>query len=89
MKNEIKLGDKVKDPISGIIGIAVGRTVWLHGCARVIVQPEGIDKNKKPYESSSFDEPQLVVMKSRVVKEGGHRTGGPRPEVFQRAGVMK
>lgn len=81
MKQEIKLGDKVKDPISGLIGIAVGRTVWLHGCARITVQPMGFDKTKKPYESISVDEPQLEVIKPKRIKEGNHKTGGPRNDV--------
>ena len=81
MNKEIKLGDKVKDPISGLIGIAVGRTVWLHGCARITVQPEGFDKSKKPWESISIDEPQLIIVKPKRIKEGKHKTGGPRPSV--------
>jgi len=81
---EIKLGSKVKDPISGLIGIAVGRTVWLHGCARITVQPVGVDKQMKPYESLSVDEPQLIVITPKKVKEGKHKTGGPRPDVYQR-----
>ena len=81
---EIKLGDKVKDPISGLVGIAVGRTVWLHGCARITVQPMGVDKMKKPYESISVDEPQLEIVQAKKVKEGNHKMGGPRANVFQR-----
>ena len=81
---EIKLGSKVKDPISGLVGIAVGRTVWLHGCARITVQPVGVDKQMKPYDSINVDEPQLIVVKGKKIKEGNHKTGGPKPDVFQR-----
>ena len=87
--SKINLGDKVKDPITGLVGIAVGRTTWLHGCDRIVVQPEGLTKEGKPFESLSVDEPQLVLIKPKKVKEGNHRTGGPRPEVYQRAGVKK
>ena len=79
---EIKLGDKVKDPISGLVGIAVGKTVWLHGCARIVVQPVGFDKTKKPFDSVNIDEPQLVVIQSKKIKEGNHKTGGPRGNTF-------
>jgi len=36
---KIKLGDKVKDTITGIQGIAIGRTTWLTGCDRITIQP--------------------------------------------------
>jgi hypothetical protein len=81
---EITLGSKVKDSVTGFTGIAIGRTIWLHGCARIMVQPEGVNKEGKTYESQSFDEPQLVVLKKAAKKEGAHNTGGPRPNVFQK-----
>ena len=87
--SKINLGDKVKDPITGLTGVAVGRTTWLHGCDRIVVQPEGLTKEGKPFDSLSVDEPQLVLIKSKKVKEGNHQTGGPRPEVYQREGVSK
>lgn len=77
-KNRVKLGDKVKDPITGVIGIAVGRMVWLHGCARIYIQPMGVDKNKKPYDTIAVDEPQLEIVQTKKIKEGNHRSGGPR-----------
>ena len=85
----ITLGDKVKDSVTGFVGIAVGRTTWLHGCDRIIVQPEGLTKDGKTFENCSFDEPQLEVIRPKKVKEGNHRTGGPRPEVRQKEGVSR
>lgn len=81
----INLGDKVKDSVTGFVGIAIGRTVWLHGCNRITVQPEGVNKEGKTFESNSFDEPQLLVVKKAKVKEGSHNTGGPRQNVIQRS----
>jgi len=86
---KINLGDKVKDPITGLVGIAVGRTVWIHGCARITIQPQGLTKEGKPFDSMSADEPQLVLVAAKKVKEGNHSTGGPRPEVYQKASVRK
>lgn len=74
----IKLGDKVKDIITGFEGIAVCRTDWLHGCTRFGVQPEKLHEGK-PIDSVYFDEPQLMLLKSAKVPEGSHVTGGPRP----------
>ena len=74
---KINLGDRVKDPISGFQGIAIGRVQWLHGCDRIIVQPEKLDKKDgKPLENHQFDEPGLVVLKPKKVKEGSHKKGG-------------
>lgn len=75
--------------VTGFIGIAVGRTTWLHGCDRIIVQPQGLNKDGKTFDNQSFDEPDLVVIKKAKAKEGRHDTGGPRPEVFQKADIKR
>lgn len=75
----INLGDKVTDPVTGFTGIAVGRTEWLHGCSRIAVQPKGVDKDGKPIESQTFDEPQLKVLIRHAIKSGDRDTGGPIP----------
>ena len=85
----INLGDKVKDTVTGFVGIAIGRTTWLHGCDRIIVQPEGLNKEGKIFENNSFDEPQLEVVGAKRVKEGGHSTGGPRQNVFQKPNIKR
>jgi len=72
----INLGDKVKDSVSGFTGIAICRHVYLNGCARITLQPL-IKKNGELPEAENFDEPQLKVVKRRVVKEGKKDTGGP------------
>jgi len=80
----VELGDKVKDTVSGFIGIAVSRHIYLQGCHRISVQPE-VDKDGKCPESQGFDEPQLIIVKSGVVKAEPEpiapkvRTGGPMP----------
>jgi len=86
---KINLGDKVKDCVTGFKGIAVGRTTWLHGCDRIIVQPEGVNKEGKTYENQSFDEPQLELISKKKKKEGRHLAGGPRPEVNQKQNIKK
>lgn len=77
---DIELGDKVKDTISGFVGIAVAITEWLHGCKRITVQPDKLDPNGKPIESQTFDAPQLGLIKSKAVPMGRRDTGGPRDE---------
>lgn len=80
----IGLGDLVQDTVTGFKGVAVGQTQWLHGCLRITVQPIGTTKEGKLYESSSFDAPQLKLLKRGYAKTtpalGAFReTGGPRP----------
>lgn len=57
----IQLGSTVKDTITGFSGIAVGRSTWLYGCVRIIVQTQEL-KDGKPIEPQWFDESQLEIM---------------------------
>ena len=65
---EIKLGDKVKDSVTGFKGIAVGRTEYLHGCIRITIQPEGMNKEGKTFECETFDEPQVIKIGGKLKK---------------------
>ena len=82
MKQIIELGDTVKDSISGFVGIAVGKTTWLYGCDRITIHPQGLTKEGKLFDTQSFDEPQLVIVKKAKKKDvpENHTTGGPRAE---------
>jgi len=74
----VELGDKVKDSVTGFTGVAIGRTQWLYGCDRIIVQPP-VGKDGKLGETGQFDEPSLVVIakkKVTVKKVPGAKTGG-------------
>lgn len=62
----IGLGDRAKDPITGFSGIVTAVTVWLHGCIRITIEPEKLDKEGKPQEGRSFDQTQLVLIKKGV-----------------------
>ena len=79
LKPVVKLGQKYRDPISTIEGIAIGRALHLNGCRRILL---ALEKNKdgKPEKSLWFDEPQLkLVSKKVIVKESRKTTGGPSP----------
>lgn len=66
MSEKIELGDRVRDKITGLKGIAIGVTNWLFGCRRFCVQPEE-SKDGKPLETFVVDEPQLEIVKKGVV----------------------
>jgi len=77
----VKLGIRVRDNITGLTGIAVARTEWLHGCARVTIQPEEL-KDGKPVESYTVDEQQVELVKTekrRVSPLSSATAGGPQP----------
>lgn len=64
----ILLGQKVKDIVTGLEGIAVMRAEYLHGCARVGIQPPK-DKEGKVPEWIDVDEPQIeVIVKKQILK---------------------
>ena len=79
MTQEIGLGDRVKDKISGTVGICVAITQWLYGCKRINIQPEGLTKDKKPCEQISIDEPQAVLIKEAAIDRRRVPTHGPTP----------
>lgn len=65
---KIKLGDKVRDLVTGYEGIATSRTEFMNGC----VQYDVIGKLKKGEKSpdgvgASIDENNLEVIKKRVI----------------------
>jgi len=74
----VKLGEKVRDKITGLEGIATSRCEFLHGCVRIGVQPQEV-KDGKPAEVVYLDEPQLdVVGKKTLVSSPTTGPGGPQ-----------
>lgn len=84
---KVELGDRVKDRITGLTGIAVGKTEWLYGCTRILIQPEET-KDGKQVDTSYIDEPQLVVVDKGAIErpesakneDAGDRPHGPRED---------
>ena len=75
----INLGDKVKCKITGLVGIAIGRTTYLHGCDHIAIKPAEI-KDGKPVDAVWLDEPQVEVVKAghyKVTPAEDRKPGGP------------
>jgi hypothetical protein len=73
----VKLGDKVKDRITGFTGIATGRHEYLTGCTRITIEPQEL-KDGKPVASEWFDVQRVEVLKAGAVKlDNGITPGGP------------
>lgn len=71
----VKLGTIVTDSITGFSGVAVSRTEYIHGCARIVIQPKALHEGKI-VEAQAFDELQLVGHEPKAV---GTEKGGPAP----------
>lgn len=83
----VKVGDIVRDTISGFEGVAVAATEWLNGCVRILIQPKKLHDGK-PVESQTFDVEQLKVLK-RANAEALAPTGGDRPWAVQRPNAKR
>ncbi|KKL85430.1 hypothetical protein LCGC14_1954830 [marine sediment metagenome] len=81
---EIKLGDKVKDKITGFTGTVVAKTEFLNGCIQYNVMPKGEKSNKMP-EDMSIDAQSLEVVKAKkqIKKESN---GGKTRIAFKQRG---
>lgn len=78
----IPLGVEVKDTITGFRGTVIARTVWLHGCIRITVQPKAKDDGTQP-DGVCIDEPQLELVKAARAQAKGKGAHGPRPAATQ------
>lgn len=80
-KFKFNLGDEIKDKITGFHGIIIARTQWIHNCNTYGIRSREL-KDNIPLDTQFFDEPQLEIVKEKVVKEK-RATGGPCDAVFQ------
>lgn len=81
----INLGDRVRDPVTGIYGIAYVRLSYLQGCDRIGIQPPTVRvKGKEPVVPDLFhcDEPQLVVMKRNAISKPKTKKDNGGPSFF-------
>jgi len=73
----INLGDKVKDTLTGYIGICYAKTQFLHGCTRIGIQAEVNQEDNKIPDNRWLDEPQGELLVKGVLKVDEERkTGG-------------
>jgi hypothetical protein len=85
----IKLGDLVKDLITGFSGIASSRTEHLFGCVHIGITSTGLDKDGIPVGAVSFDAQRVVRVDQRnvvVSPDSTATSGGPVPGTSVRMG---
>lgn len=74
---KVKLGDRVKDNVTGYEGICTSITKFLNGCRRIGIQGSGLDQNNLPVDAYVVDETTVDVLKSKVLKTEQEENGGP------------
>ena len=73
----IKLGQKVRDKVTGFEGIAIAKVEYLNGCVQFCVKPKAVDS--KMLEGEYIDDGQLeVVDDGATIKD--EPNGGPMPD---------
>lgn len=77
-KNKLQLGWRVKDSVSGIVGIVIARIEYLNGCIQYCVVPPF---TPGAIEVSSFyiDEVQLEKVDDGVIKSKVKKTPAKEP----------
>lgn len=79
--SRIELGDEVQDTLSGVEGIAIGRTTWITGCDNIQIKPQGTDRDGRPCETFGADEPVVKVIKKQKITlqtaQAPRERGGP------------
>ena len=59
------LGQFYRDQITGTEGYALSKTVFLHGCNRISIEPPGLKADGEPKESYYFDEKRLTPISNK------------------------
>lgn len=72
-ESQVILGEKYRDTVTGLEGVATVVSFYLHACERVSL--EFIKEGEVKYET--FDAPRLVHVKQPLVPVTSPRTGGP------------
>lgn len=73
---EIKLGNKVRDLITGYEGVATAKVEYINGCIQYCVKPK-IGADGKMPDPEYIDSQQLEVIEAEV-KMKSSPTGGPQ-----------
>jgi len=75
MKQEVKLGDKVRCILTGFTGTAVAKTEFINGCIQWGVLTKAGKDGKMP-EEVGIDSQSLEVVKPEIKKQKKREYGG-------------
>lgn len=68
----VKLGQKVKDLVTGFEGVAASIHTYMHGCRRIGVEPTHTDEKGKPIEVRLFDEHRVEIIEDQEIPVAAH-----------------
>ncbi len=72
---EIKLGDKIRDKITGLEGTAMQVSFFISGCVQIEVLPP-LDEKGELRDAVFIDESQLEVVEECEEEESEEQAGG-------------
>jgi len=75
--SKIKIGDKVRDKITGFEGTVTADIKYMYGCRQFQVTPD-VDENGNQRKHDWIDEPQLKLIKNNGKKKEKPTYGGIR-----------
>jgi len=79
-ETSVKLGDMVRDPLTGALGIASAKTVSLDGDVSILIEQSGLKPDGSPKPPFYANAERVVVEERRtlqVSKDSAATSGGP------------
>lgn len=80
---KVKLGDNVRDNVTGYEGVCTSITRHLNGCRRIGIQGSKLDQNNLPVDVYVVDETTVEVLKPKVLKTEQAEKGGPNEKLLK------
>ncbi len=77
---KVKLGTKVRDKVTGFVGVVTARTEWMTGCATVAIQAEA-RVDKRPDDPFWVDEIRVEGFKAAPAMVGGPHDAPSNPSL--------
>lgn len=79
----VNVGDRVRDPITGLTGVVTARAIYMWGCVQVLVNP-GLVKDGQIIDGTWLDENRVEIVPGPPPpcpgSTAGFRTSSPRPD---------
>lgn len=78
--SKFKLGNTLRDRVTGVQGITTGKIEYLNGCVQWNIHPKA-DKDGKPVESFYYDEQQLELVDEGIASQNSGKRETSKPSV--------
>ena len=71
----VKLGQKVRDKMTGFTGIATAKIEFLNGCVQIQIKPKAVKKDEMP-DGVFVDVEQIEILDKKKKKTIRSKVGG-------------